>query len=171
MVKLFHYTTYDRLQGIKRERTIESSSVSNSATSPRDMFYGAGVYLTTLDPHSHSKEEIGLNNWSNGGERRIEDGFCDYYVEIDIPEEDHRLEKIKGRQDNWLYRGDLRLDHYEWDSGKNSEWSALGVAAGVGLGLVAVGGLLAGGLALYESYNKEREQKEREQEDKKKRKY
>ena len=89
MVKLYHYTTYDRLQRIKREKVIRASTVQSS--SRRDMIHGAGVYLTALDPEHHSKDQIAVNNWAGGGQARQKAGNTDYYVEIEIPESDYRL--------------------------------------------------------------------------------
>ena len=128
MVVLYHYTSHNNLERIKREKVIRKSDES---------FHGRGVYLTALDPESHSKQEIGRNNWSRGGEARVTQGYVDCYVMINIPETDYRLEECEDRQDKWRYTTDLRLDDYRWESGTISEWKVKLLAL-AGLGIVGL---------------------------------
>ena len=58
-MKVYHYTDQDGQRSIMRD---ESISVSTGAKS-RDAFHGQGVYLTSMDPESHTKEELAENNW------------------------------------------------------------------------------------------------------------
>ena len=56
----------------------------------------------------------------------------------------------------------MSLDEFEWRSGRNSEWSPWEVAAAVGLGAVAVGGLALLGKYVYDKCTEEtEEEKER----------
>ena len=159
MVKLYHYTTYDNLLSIKRERVIRASS---SRSSVRDMFHGPGVYLTRLDPGRYSKPEIGRNNWSGGGQAKVAEGKVDYYVMVEIPETDYWLEECEDQQDKWLYTTDLCLDDYEWRSGKNSDWKDVAVDVAVATAVaVGVVGLVAGGKALWDHLSKEEEKDKR----------
>ena len=149
MVKLYHYTTKQNLDKIQRERCIYASG--GRGAQHTDMFFGPGVYLTTLDPSNHSKDEIGENNWGRGGATRVHDGFLDHYIEVDIPDDDVNLAKCDDREgkDKWIYRkAYLPLDKYEWKSGKNSDWNGLGIGLGV-LGGIA---LLGAGIAAWNSW-------------------
>ena len=161
MVKLYHFTTYDGLRDIKREKVIRVSR-GGSSSSSRDMMHGAGVYLTALDPERHSKEEIAANNWAKGGEKRLREGNTDYYVEVDIPASDQWLERCRDKNDKWVFRRDLQLEEYQWRSGKNTDWkddllAGAGILGGIGL----LAGLVFGGTALYNQHCKEKEEEEK----------
>ena len=160
MVRLYHYTTYEGLQKIKRERLIKESTGGSS--SRRDMMHGAGVYLTALDPDHHTKQEIATNNWARGGQTRLRAGCADYYVELEIPDSDYRLEQCRDQHDKWVYRDQLELDQFKWRSGKNTDWkddllTGAGVLGGIGL----LAGLVIGGAALYDQHCKEEERKDK----------
>ena len=162
MVKLYHYTNYDGLQKIKREKAIRVSRGGSS--SRRDMIHGPGVYLTALDPNQNTKEEIATNNWAGGGQSRLEKGYTVYYVEVEIPDSDYRLEECQDQYDKWVYRaGDyLDLDQFQWTSGKNTDWkddllAGAGIVGGIGL----LAGLVMGGAALYNKHCKEEEEKQK----------
>ena len=55
---LYHYTTKDGKDGIAQGRVIYQST-----DQIKDCLLGEGVYLTSLSPRSHSKEDIARNNY------------------------------------------------------------------------------------------------------------
>ena len=157
---MYHYTTYEGLQQIKRERRIRVSTGGSSRR--RDLMHGAGVYLTALKPDQHTKQEIATNNWASGGQRRLREGNTDYFVEVEIPDSDYKLEECRDQYDKWVYRDDLDLDQFDWTSGKNTDWKddfLLGAGIVGGIGLLA--GLVMGGAALYNQHCKEEEEKQK----------
>ena len=124
--------------------------------------HGVGVYLTTLDPDHHTKLEIATNNWAGGGQTRLREGNTDYYVEIEIPDSDYKLEECRDQHDKWVYRDHLDLDQFQWSSGKNTDWKddllkGAGILGGIGL----LAGLVIGGAALYDQHCKEEERKDK----------
>jgi len=137
MFKLYHYTNYEGYCQIKRTKVIRAST--NAST--RDCRYGTGVYLTSLNPSEHEKEEIARNNYDGGWQGNMRMGKLDYHIEVDIPINDFRLEKCDAYgRDVYLYKDNLYLDRYAHSFGKNSEWSVLGaVALGVGIGAAVAG--------------------------------
>jgi len=146
MVKLYHYTNYETHCQIKRTKVIR---VSTSAT--RDCRYGTGVYLTSMNPSEHEKEEIARNNYAGGWQGNMRLGKLDYHFEFDIPSNDFRLEKCNaGGRDIYLYKDNLPLDRYANSNGKNSEWSASDVLGAVALG-VGVGAALAALIGAFAS--------------------
>ena len=50
----------------------------------RDCVYGEGVYLTTLQPDEHSKEQVARNNYGGAWKSRLEGGSLDCYLELEI---------------------------------------------------------------------------------------
>ena len=122
-MKLYHYTDAKGIAEIKRTHVIRCSLGDQ-----RDGIFGDGVYLTSLNPEDHDKEEIARNNWNNGWEGNL--GKTEYYIEIEIPRSDENLKKINSRdgRDVYVYKTDLYLDDYEWRSGRNSEWTPLQVS-------------------------------------------
>ena len=57
-MKLYHYTTRKGKDGIMEDEVIYQST--NEIT---DCRFGKGVYLTSLDPYSNSKDDIAVNNY------------------------------------------------------------------------------------------------------------
>lgn len=132
-MKLYHYTDASGHAGIKRTKVIRCSRRGQQI----DGIFGEYVYLTSLDPHEHDKEEIAKNNWNNGWKGNLDKS--DYYFEIEIPTSDRDLRKVNSRdgRDVYVYEADLDLDDFDWTSGKNSEWTPLQITGAV-LGGVAV---------------------------------
>ena len=110
MVVLYHYTTKSSLNGIKADKVIYQSTRKQ-----RDAVLGPGVYLTSLNPNDHSKKSIAANNWREGKDSRMTDGYLDYYIEIQIDDDHRRLRKCHDRDDRDLYRfdGDIYLGEFE----------------------------------------------------------
>ena len=141
-MKFYHYTDASGHAEIKRTKVIRCSRRGQQI----DGIFGEYVYLTSLDPHEHDKEEIAKNNWNNGWEGNLNLGKTDYYFEIDIPPSDRNLRKVNSGdgRDIYAYMADLlHLDDFDWTSGKNSEWTppqivgavlgGVAVAAGIGM--------------------------------------
>ena len=57
-MKLYHYTTTEGKDGIKRDKVIYQST-----DTIKDCLLGEGVYLTSLNPNRNSKETIAKNNY------------------------------------------------------------------------------------------------------------
>ena len=55
---LYHYTTTEGKDGI-----VEGRVIYQSTDRMKDCMLGKGVYLTSLSPKSHSKEQIAQNNY------------------------------------------------------------------------------------------------------------
>ena len=149
MLELYHYTSVESREKIRREGVIR-----RTVTSDRDAMFGEGVYLNKMNPEEFEKDEIAKNNWGQYGFRKsLEDGKADAYVKIVIPVNDRKLmNHSTGNRSIFRYRGDLWLDQYDHDFGKNSEWGAgVVIAAGIGFGALAVGGLalLGSYLSMY----------------------
>ena len=108
MVKLYHYTNFEGYSQIWRTKVIKKSE-----SFTRDCRYGAGVYLTSMNPSDHDKEEIARNNYSQGWQKNMSIGKLDHYIEIDIPNYDVHLTKCneEGR-DVYRYKKDIYLDRY-----------------------------------------------------------
>merc|ERR1712098_612824 len=116
MGRLYHYTTREGLESIKRTRRIKQS-----ANFERDCVYGDGVYLTSLNPEDYDKSDLAKNNYGAAWKKRLEAGRLDCYVEIDIPFSDLRLRECDAvDRDVFLYEGDILLDKFTWESGYNS---------------------------------------------------
>ena len=132
-MKFYHYTDASGHAAIKRTKVIRCSRRGQQI----DGIFGEYVYLTSLDPHEHDKEEIAKNNWNNGWKGNLDKS--DYYFEIEIPTSDRDLRKVNSRdgRDVYVYEADLDLDDFNWTSGKNSEWTPLQITGAV-LGGVAV---------------------------------
>ena len=141
MGRLYHYTSQ-----AGHEQIVRSGVIKQSQNFTRDCVYGDGVYLTTLNPEDFSKEDLAKNNYGGGWRKRLSDGRLDYYVEIEIPFSDLKLERCRTgdeARDVYLYAGDLRLDTFSWQSGRIAEWSYTDVAVGVAaVGVAAVLGKL-----------------------------
>jgi len=78
-----------------------------------DAGFGNGVYLTKMDPKTHSKEQIAMNNWTNTSALAI-NKTKNYFV-FKIPDSDTKDAGANGR-DIFLFdqRKDLRLHKYHW---------------------------------------------------------
>ena len=128
MVRLYHYTDAGSLRAIKKSKTIDRSTEDPHGQS-RDMHYGPGVYLTSMDPAEHTEEELAENNWQGGARARMTSGKLDHYVWIDIEDSDRWLEKCwtRSKRDVWLYKRTINLERFDWGSDSNSNWSALQV--------------------------------------------
>ena len=135
MGRLYHYTSAEAHDQIRAGGVIKQSQ-----NSERDCCYGDGVYLTTIDPHHFAKEDIAKNNYGGGWRARLAAGKLDYYVELEIPYSDLKLQKCEADgRDVFLYSGDIVLSRFSWQSGRNSEWSYVEVLGCVAAGAVAVG--------------------------------
>ena len=55
---LYHYTRKDGKDGI-----VEGGVIYQSTDHIKDCLLGEGVYLTSLSPSKHTKEEIAKNNY------------------------------------------------------------------------------------------------------------
>ncbi len=90
--KLYHYTDEEGFEGIKRSGVLRKSG---------NVLYGPGVYLTSLDPVSHSKQEIAGAAWGPGCE----------YREIDRQiERERERERMRGRVESKRDRERERRD-------------------------------------------------------------
>ena len=97
----YHYTSTYGAQAIKASRFIRQSQ-GNGA-------FGPGVYLTDMDPHDYSRDEILRNNYggisslSNRADWVVEvhENHIDYrkLIKVDVPGESHR--RI------WVYQADI----------------------------------------------------------------
>ena len=145
---LFHYTSEEREKIIRREGVIR-----RSWTSDRDAMFGEGVYLTQMNPDEFEKDEIAKNNWGPSGYKKSRrEGKADAHIRLEIPVNDRNISKCpSGERNIFLYSGDMEIDKYSPQSGRNDEWGlgqSLAVVAGVSIGAA----LLGGGLALLGSY-------------------
>ena len=142
-MNLYHYTDASGHAEIKRTNVIRRSQRGQQ----RDGIFGDGVYLTSLDPHDHNKEEIARNNWNNGWRANL--GKSDYYIEIEMSSLDRDLLEANNSdgRDVYIYKSDIDLDDFVWKSGKNSEWTITGAV----LGGVAAAGAIVGGIMLLGS--------------------
>ena len=148
MGRLYHYTSQ-----AGHEQIVGSGVIKQSQNFTRDCVYGDGVYLTTLNPEDFSKEDLAKNNYGGGWRKRLSDGRLDYYVEIEIPFSDLKLERCRTgdeARDVYLYAGDLRLDTFSWQSGRNAEWSYTEVLGAVAVGVAAVGVAAVLGKLVYD---------------------
>ena len=145
-MKIYHYTDASGHAEIKRTKVIRRSQRGQQ----RDGIFGDGVYLTSLDPHDHNKEEIARNNWNNGWRANL--GKSDYYIEIEMSSLDRDLLEANNSdgRDVYIYKSDIYLDDSIWKSGKNSEWTPLQITGAV-LGGVAAAGAIVGGIKLLGS--------------------
>ena len=82
----------------------------------------------------------------------LREGKADAHIRLEIPLNDRNIYECESEGRNiFLYCGDLVIDKYSPQSGRNDEWGlgkSLAVAAGVSIGAA----LLGGGLALLGSY-------------------
>ena len=152
-MKLYHYTDASGHATIRRTKVIRCSRRGQQV----DGIFGEGVYLTSLNPKDHDKEEIAKNNWNNGWNGNLDK--TDYYFEIDIPPSDRNLRPVNSPdgRDVYVFEADLDLDDFDWISGKNSEWTIGGV-----VGYVAAGAAVAGvGMLLYSRFSSDDESKKK----------
>ena len=152
-MKLYHYTDASGHATIRRTKVIRCSRRGQQV----DGIFGEGVYLTSLNPNDHDKEEIAKNNWNNGWKGNL--NKTDYYFDIDIPRSHRDLRKVSSRdgRDVYVFEADLDLDDFDWISGKNSEWTIGGV-----VGYVAAGAAVAGvGMLLYSRFSSDDESKKK----------
>jgi len=78
-----------------------------------DTAFGNGVYLTGLDPGTHTPAEIAINNWMDDSPEFIRK--AEYHFVLDIPDSD--VEDYSTEDRNiFLYgwKSDLRLWKYPW---------------------------------------------------------
>ena len=152
-MKLYHYTDASGHATIRRTKVIRCSRRGQQV----DGIFGEGVYLTSLNPNDHDKEEIAKNNWNNGWKGNL--NKTDYYFDIDIPRSHRDLRKVSSRdgRDVYVFEADLDLDDFDWISGKNSEWTIGGV-----VGYVAAGAAVAGvGMLLYSRFSSDDDSKKK----------
>jgi len=115
----YHYTDEEGSRKIIRSGKILASL---SFTTSDDAGYGNGVYLTTLNPDTHSKHDIAMNNWVKTTESFI--NKTKYYFVLTIPDSDIIDVSSNGRVLYLLGRkSDLSLHKYRWwlqsnDTGK-----------------------------------------------------
>lgn len=158
MGRLYHYTNQESLAKIKRSKYIRQSK-----NFERDCVYGDGVYLTSLNPKDWDKADLAKNNYGGGWKKRLEDGRLDCYVEIEIPFSNLSLERCEaGDRDVYLYQGNLDLSQFTWEAGQNSEWSFAEVLGVVALGAVGLGGLALLGKLAYDAFTSSNEPKKEE---------
>ena len=74
--------------------------------------------------------------------KAYEDGKLDYFIVVEIPDDEmgKMLIKCPSNRDIYLYRDDLDLSKYQWTSGANYEWQKILTAA------LQIGGALYGAL-------------------------
>jgi len=157
MGRLYHYTSE---QGHKN--IVTSGVIRQSQNFTRDCVYGNGVYLTTLNPEDFSKADLAKNNYGGGWRKRLSDGRLDYYIEIEIPFSDLKLEKCKTSdtdRDVYLYSGDLDLTRFQWQSGENTSWSYSEVLGAVAVGVAAVGVTAVVGKMIWDYFSSNKEKK------------
>ena len=156
-MKLYHYTDASGHATIRRTNVIRCSRRGEQI----DGIFGEGVYLTSLNPNDHDKEEIAKNNWNNGWKGNL--NKTDYYFEIDIPRSHRDLREVDLRdgRDVYVYEADLDLDDFDWNSGQNSEWTPLQITGAV-LGGLAAGAAIAGaGMLLYSMFSSDDDSKKK----------
>ena len=143
-MKLYHYTDASGHAEIKRTKVIRRSQQGQQ----RDGIFGDGVYLTSLDPHDHNKEEIARNNWNNGWRGNLDK--TGYYIEIEMSSLDNDLVEANSTdgRDVYIYKSDIYLDDFVWKSGKNSEWTPLQITGAVLGGVAAAGAIVGVGMLL-----------------------
>lgn len=114
--ELYHYTNRTGYEKISEEHKIKGSTDRS-----RDVAFGEGIYLTSLNPKDNDKPWIAENNWDGGWKQKYRDGFTDYFFKILIPSNDGRLSDKSGIDRNiYLYKADwLYLDFYVWKPGEN----------------------------------------------------
>jgi len=106
----YHYTDEEGSRKIIRSGKILASL---SFTTSDDAGYGNGVYLTTLNPDTHSKHDIAMNNWVKTTESFI--NKTKYYFVLTIPDSDIKDVSSNGRVIFLLGRkSDLSLHKYHW---------------------------------------------------------
>jgi hypothetical protein len=92
---LYHYTSFEGIEGIRRDGVIRSSGASGDAV------WGKGVYLTSLPPSKKVQDPM-LNNWGIvvGHEAGIQPKVNCYisFRTDDLP----NVQKTNGVQDVWL---------------------------------------------------------------------
>lgn len=82
MVKVYHYTSKEGYEAIKKSKMIKASRGQGG----RDIACGEGVYFTSLAPKNRTKQEIALNNYDG---TTANTGMLDkvaFWFEFDIPE-------------------------------------------------------------------------------------
>ena len=160
-MKLYHYTDVSGAAEIERTKVIRCSRRGQQ----RDGIFGEGVYLTSLNPRDHDKEEIAKNNWNEGWRGKLDK--TDYYIEIEISPSDRDLSKVDSGdgRDVYIYKSDIHLDDFDWESGKNSEWTPLQVAGAVLGGVAAAAGIVGVGLLIGSLFSSADEEKKKRDND------
>lgn len=116
----YHYTDLAGVLGITSSRYI---AMSTGKATIGDVAYGKGVYMTQLDPSSHTKMSIAVNNWlAPGAPAAHHQGKTDFVIKIRIRRGSPVHKRIKNcsarvQRSIYLYKGeDLRLDDCEgWE--------------------------------------------------------
>ena len=104
MAKLYHYTTEENGRRIMDSRIIWATEDGG-----RDAVLGRGVYLNDFSPKDKSKEEIAVNNWGIGSTKKLQEGYVDVAIEININDIDiDRIKRDKYRN-VFVYPGHLKL--------------------------------------------------------------
>eukprot|EP00573_Skeletonema_grethae_P002655 CAMPEP_0201691222 /NCGR_PEP_ID=MMETSP0578-20130828/4441_1 /ASSEMBLY_ACC=CAM_ASM_000663 /TAXON_ID=267565 /ORGANISM="Skeletonema grethea, Strain CCMP 1804" /LENGTH=247 /DNA_ID=CAMNT_0048176383 /DNA_START=82 /DNA_END=825 /DNA_ORIENTATION=- len=93
---LYHFTTHEGYNNIERDGFILPSVAGK---------YGAGVYLTDLDPDKHSVEEISKALYGKGGTKNLRAGKLDHHFCLKLNENHIKYE----RPNVYRYVGDLHL--------------------------------------------------------------
>lgn len=81
---LYHFTTHEGYNNIERDGFIRPSV---------DGKYGAGVYLTDLDPNKHSVEEISKALYAAGGKKNSQAGKLDHHFCLKLSENHIKYER------------------------------------------------------------------------------
>jgi hypothetical protein len=143
-MQLFHYTSREGLEGIQQSGCILPSKGRGHENERNG--YRSGVFLQTLDPNQHSKEEIARDSYRHGGASHLKEGKLDHYLEFEIPET--IVERV--RDNVYCYAiGNLHLPQYPPSSqGSNASW-AMAMVFPVGIAVAAA--VVTAGSALYTS--------------------
>ena len=71
MVVYYHYTTEAGAQAINKNKIIFQSALEGP-----DAVLGEGCYFTTMDPTTHTQEQIAKDNWTTAWQSAIRFHFC-----------------------------------------------------------------------------------------------
>jgi len=105
LLRLFHYTTPGGLVSIARDRVVRAGRGIR----------GWGVYLTSLDPSTFTREQLARNNYSRTWRTNLLEGRVDCFVEVQV--EEWRLASCTRYREVFLHLGDLYLVEGRWRAG------------------------------------------------------
>lgn len=115
--RLYHYTNQAGIEGMKRTSEMRKSTGSHA-------HFGDGVYFTELLPTT-SKEILAMNNYGKSPgviETKIRQGYLDYYIAVDFPNDDNLKDASHGHRDIWVYKDkNLDLEKFQHQFGKTRE--------------------------------------------------